>query len=191
MSQVYQVRLASSVTHTLSASDEMRHRVELTQILGQDEMREILKKSLEDAGWEEQEDGTYKKQGPSGEELVWDLDEGVVRATVEEEREVTTDVASTGYGESKGGAQRDAERSLERQKSRAEREVKRSEAEIERKITEQLEASEEKRMRELNGVVQRVYSEALKRKAEQLGTVVSVEENQAGDDYELVIKINN
>jgi hypothetical protein len=191
MSQVYQVQLESSVTHTVSASDEMTHKVELTQILGQEEMREILEKTLQEQGWEKQDDGTYAKTGPSGEELVWDLEENTVTAKIEDERDVTADISVRGRGGSRQGARQNAERQVEQQRARAEREAVKAEAEIEKRITEQLEQSEEKRMRELNGVVKRVYSEALKRKAETLGTVVSVDEHETADDYELVIKIEN
>jgi len=191
MSQVYQIRLASNVTQTLRATDRMRHRVELTDILDEKQMKDLLREVLKEEGWTEGEGGkTFTKEGPNGEKLVWDLEKDEVSATVEREREVSTDVAATGYGESQNEARADAQRALERQRARAEGHFAESEQALEQEITEALEASESDRLRDLNGVLQRVYSEALKRKAQQLGTVMSVQESQNGDDYELVIHIS-
>lgn len=190
MSQVYQVRLSSCITHTLRAFDRMKHRVELTDILDEDTMNDILREVLKAEGWDEGEDGTFTKKGPNGEDLVWDLEAGEVNATIKVEKEVAADLASTGYGESDAQAKADAQRAIERQKERAKGQFDQSESELSREVTESLSASEQERLRELNRVLQRVYSEALKRRAEELGAVVSVDEQQVGDDYELVIRIS-
>ena len=61
---------------------------------------------------------------------------------------------------------------------------------VQRRVTQQLAEGEGARLEEMNQVLQGVYSEALKRKARQMGEVVSQHEgtNEAGE-YELVIKI--
>ena len=48
MSQVYQIRLTGNVTQSICASDRMRHRVELIDILTVQEMREILGEVLKE-----------------------------------------------------------------------------------------------------------------------------------------------
>lgn len=189
MSQIYKVQLSNSIVRTIHASDEMRHRVELTPILDEAAMRELLKQSLIDNGWQETEDGKLTKQGPSGETLVWDLESNEVIAGVEVEKDVSAEVSATGWGESDASARRDAQRSINRQAARAEAEIDETRQSVQRQIGDSLESGEQQRQEELNRVLQRVYSEALKKKAEQLGTVVSVDENDQGDDYELVIKI--
>jgi hypothetical protein len=191
MSQVYQVRLTSNVTHTLRASDNMRHRVELTDILTVPEMNDILAATLRERGWRDLDgDGKrFEQTGPSGERLVWDLAEGHVTATIERERLVEVEVAAKGFGESNSQAEAAARQALEKQRAIAEGEVAVGEQAMGREVTAELEASEQARVRHINEVLQRVYTEALKRKAQQLGTVVSVHEQRAGDDFELVIHI--
>lgn len=189
MSQIYKVQLSNSIVRTIHASDEMRHRVELTPILDEAAMRELLKRALLAEGWQETEDGKLTRQGPSGETLIWDLETNEVVAGVEVEKEVAAEVSATGWGESDASARRDAQRSINRQTARAEAEIDETRTSAQREVGKLLEAGEQERQEVLNRVLQRVYADALKRKAQQLGTVVSVDENDTGDDYELVIKI--
>lgn len=191
MSQVYQVRLTSNVTQTVRASDNMRHRVELTDILTVPEMHDLLTHALRERGWRDLDgDGKrFEQTGPSGERLVWDLSEGHVTATIERERQVEVEVAAQGFGESNAQAQEAARKALEQQRSRAQGHIAVSEQAMNREVSAELEASEQARIRHINEVLQRVYTDALKRKAHQLGTVVSVQEQRTGDDFELVIHI--
>jgi hypothetical protein len=191
MSQVYQVRLTGNVTQTVRASDNMRHRVELTDILTEPEMHDLLVTTLRERGWRDVHgDGKrFEHDGPSGEHLVWDLSDGHVTATIERERHVEVEIAAQGYGESNDQAQKSAQAALEQQRSRAQGQLSVSEQEMTREVSAELEASEQARVRHINEVLQRVYTDALKRKAQQLGTVVSVHEQRSGDDFELVIHI--
>lgn len=190
MSQIYQVQLTSSLVRTVHASDEMRHRVEITPILNEESMQDLLREALEEEGWNEEEDGTWTKEGPRGETLIWDVEGAEVRALVEVEKEVGAELAATGFGESDEQARADAERSLRRQEQRVESDIAETRTQLEKNIGSDLEEGEAERRRELNRVIQRVYGESLKRKAEELGTVMSVEESEEGDDYELVIRVS-
>jgi len=189
MSQVYQITLTSGITRTIHASDQMTHRIELTPILGEPQMKDVVRASLKERGWEEQEDGTFHKTGDDGETLIWDLEAGQVVAIVEVEKEVSADLSAKGTGGSDEAARRSAERSLNRQTARVEHDIAETETELARETAQTLKDSAKRRERELNDVLQGIYAEALKEKAKELGTVLSIDEHRDGDDYELVIKI--
>jgi len=189
MSQVYQVRLTSSISRTLRASDRMRHRVELSDILDEAQMKDILREVLREAGWEEKEDGKFETKGPNGETLVWDLDSNEVTATLEDERDVSADLDVTGRAGSQANARQAARNRLRQSEAQAEGQFSEAEVELGQQISEQLEQTEGERRKGLNKVLQKVYTEALKRKAEELGSVVEVNESENGDEYELTIQV--
>jgi hypothetical protein len=190
MSQVYRIRLNATVTDTIKGKDHMIHRVELTKVLSEEEMKDLLRKILDKEGWEKGEDGHYHKTGEGGEELTWNVEEGVVTASLEEEREVSINVDSSGSsGGSLKAAKDNAKSQLEAEKSAARAKIAAHQKDVDAKIAEKLERSESSRVKDLNKVIQKVYTEALKRKATQLGTVSELDENTEGDEYELTIHI--
>ncbi len=190
MSKVYQIRLGSSIEDTIHARDEVRHRVELTPILDAESMDEVLGAALVAEGWTEHEDGVFQQIGPGGEVFVWDIEGAVVTATVEVKRDVEADLSATGWGDSAAQARQDATSALARQRALVEADVRETEASLEGQLSAALVAGDDARQQVLNRVIQRVYGEALKRKAAHMGTVLSVEERQDGDEYELVIRLS-
>ena len=51
MSQCFQVQLKESVSRRVYQDDSVSYPIELTEILPQEEMKEILRGVLKDAGW--------------------------------------------------------------------------------------------------------------------------------------------
>lgn len=190
MSRAYWVKLTSAVSETIDASDKAVHKIDLESVIPEDEMEDILKGALERNGWEDSGDGTYTKTGDDGVTLTWNLEDMTVEATVRQEQQVTRDVQVEGRGYDQGTARREAERLL-KQREQAARDAIGAESEkLQRELAKQLGDNEQERMREINGVLQETYAEALKRKARRLGNVTSVQESSDGDEYSLTITIS-
>lgn len=189
MSQTYECKLGESVSHTIEAENEVRHRISMTKILSEDEMKNILKDTLQKEGWEEQEDGTYQTTGEDGETLTWDLEESEVTARLEETKEVGATISVVGSGYCERSAANDAQRQIESERQRVEAKALDRQRDIEEDMAKTLEDGEEKRKHKLNDIISQVYGEAVKKKAASLGTVMSVQENNSESKYDLVIRV--
>jgi len=188
MSQVYQVRLEGNVTKTIHIDDVMTHKVELTDILTSEEMKTILKQELLKQGWKQEGDNTFVKN-EDGEKVVWDLETGEVKAKMEKEKRVSIDLEVTGSAGSRGNAHENAERALKQKENDAQGRISEIEQKELESIAAKLQENEQGRIRKINGVLSRVYTEALKQKAATLGSVTSVEEGQSGDDHQVLIRV--
>ena len=82
MSQTYRLKLKSSVKKTICAEDSMSYPLELTEIIPEEDMKQLFEKSLESTGFEKQDDGTWKMELENGEVLVVDTEEMVMTVTV-------------------------------------------------------------------------------------------------------------
>lgn len=190
MSRCYRVSLAESITKTISASDEVTHQVELLKgILSKEDMDNILKDVLKEEGWVESEEGTFTLESEEGEHLVWDLEESKVTASIEEDKEVQKDIVVTGGGENNSQAKKDAQKNLEREKTRMDIETEEVQQRLRKKITEKLSQNEESRKKKLNRVIRKTYEKALEKKAGLMGTVQSIDQGQNGDEHTIIIRV--
>jgi hypothetical protein len=188
MSQVYQVRLEGNVTRSIHVNDCMTHRVELTDILTTEEMKTTLKQELLKSGWKQEGDTTFVKV-EDGENLVWDLESGEVKAKIGKEKQVSIDVDVVGSSGSKRNAHENAERALAHKKEEAQGTIDEMQQKELEKVANQLQSNEKERVKKINGVLSRVYTQAIKQKAGQLGSITSVEEGQSGDIQQVLIRV--
>ncbi|MBH25653.1 MAG: hypothetical protein CMH57_14620 [Myxococcales bacterium] len=191
MSRAYWVKLSSSVSETVNAHDKAIHKIDLDTVVPEGEMNEILKGALEEGGWEKSDgkDNTYEKD-VEGVRLSWDLDEMTVEAQVEGSETVSRDIAVEGRGYDRGTARREAERMLQQEEDSARDAIQAETDRLQRELSKQLDENEQKRVREINGVLQRTYAEGLKRKAGRMGNVTSINESTNPDgEYQLTITI--
>ena len=191
MSQCYHICLKESVTRRVDASDSISYPLELTQILPDADLREILRGVLENDSWIETSPNVFTKTGSAGEDISISLEEMCATATLHEESEVTTEVEAEGYAESWKRARRDAAETLRERTTAVGDQIEESgEKELQKRVTDKLSESEEERSLTLNSVLQQVYAEALKRKAGQLGDILEIAESKGeGGEYELVIRV--
>lgn len=194
MSQTYVIKVSASVQEQVSAKDKRTKRLVLTEIVPCDEQRDVVRERLEARGFAEDpgdKDVLTRKKGQVVERV--DLKDLTVEATVELEksleRERTVVVRGDRDMENPDERRSREQRNLEKQLAITDEERAKAEQTLQREIAEVLDDTEEERNRELNDVVREVYAEGLKRKAGRLGTITEMREGQAGDDYELVIKI--
>ncbi len=192
MSQMYRVRLASSVRHTVQAGDSVAYPLKLTGILPEEELLDLLRQALLRRGFAAGEENPQllTGQGSAGERIVVDLDAMTVTASLDEEAEIATEVEVVGVAGTKGQAAEQARSDLEEHRRQAANRLEREGRLVQKDLTRRLADSDEERQRQLHEVLQEVYAEALKRKAGELGDVMEVREGTSPDgQYELVIKV--
>lgn len=190
MSQCYRVQLQASISRTVEAEDSVSYPLELTALLPEPEMRDLLASALAQQGWTA--DGRiFRRTGPSGEALELDLDTMTLTARLARQSEVVTDVEAVGRAESQTHAEQEARRLLqERGEAAGQGIAEAGKRTLQREVSAALAAGEDARRAELHGVLQQVYAEALKRKAGQLGNVMEVQEGtDAEGNYELSIRV--
>jgi len=194
MSQCYRVQLQESISRRVDGSDSISYPIELTEILPADEMKDILRGVLTEAGWEADKDNPdqFTITGTEGEIITIDLEEMEVTAELTDEKEVSTEVtAGARSGRSQGHAEHLAKSELQQKAEAAGDSIEESaRRELRQQLRDKLAKSEDERMRTLNEVLQRVYAESLKRKAGQLGDIMEVQESTDDDNYELVIRVS-
>jgi hypothetical protein len=178
MSRGYRIRVPTPRTvhrasSTVSGTDELCVDVGLLPILGEAEMRELLRAELTAQGWVRTSGGGLKS----------DLGKGLTAELSPDGEQITVSTTSTREFQATGTSQADAERSAASQAAA-------SKAAVERQSTVRLAKAESDVRATLEQAVQRVYIEALGRKARQLGEVQSVQHGTAADGtVEVTIKI--
>ena len=191
MSQCYRVQLKASVSTTVDVSDKSVNRLELTEILPEEEMKEILKDLLKADGFEEGSNNRLSKKGEEGETIVYDLDKMEVTASLEESKVLSTEVTGSGSAwDDRTAARINAQQNLEKAKENAEYDLESQKDDLQVELTQKLKASEADRVKDIHEYLQQVYAESLKRKARQLGDVMEIHESKDQDNYELVIKVS-
>ena len=191
MSQLYKIRLKDSVSRIITASDCVDYPIELTEVLPEEEMIDILKGVLKEKGFEQIEENIFVKEGSVGEKITVNLEDMKVTAELESAKEVIKEVEIDTHidADSKREASWHGQEMLKRQKERASRELENAERHVQKELTGQLLESEEERLQELNTIMQEVYAESLKRKAGSLGEVTSLNESMENGEYRLDITV--
>ena len=178
MSRAYRITVKETLTRELKGADEICTQLDLLEILPPEQMAQLLKDELKDRGFAEQEDGRMTRaDGP----LTVTVDpcngEVSVRSEVAEGVNLEAKREATGFDDLGPGVSGIRERVREQLKQDLER---RAEKEIERlqtEATETLERHLEELQPELAKVVNKVTRDALKQKAQQLGTVKEIAED--------------
>jgi len=171
MSRAYRVRWVKA-SRSVVAGDRLKMSVDLLDVLPQADMASLLRGELVADGWTRQADGSYLVEhdgvqvrlGKDGKELV---------LGVEEERNVTASAIS----------ERDAER-------QADAAARGAQERLRGEVAERLARAEPTVRERFGQALQRTYVEALRRKAQSLGEVESMQEHRREDgEVEIVIKV--
>lgn len=188
MSQSYHCQLQESVTLSASFGDKVTHSLNLTEILPREEMVELLRQQLIGLGFSE--DGDRLTLTSDGTTTEVDLD--AMEATVSRsgEKQLSATATSTGRGYTRSTAQRSAKDGLSVAVQRTREQLSAEKQRIQREETAAVERTDAEVKEVLHLALQQVYTESLKRKASQLGDVLSVQEStSASGEYELIIQI--
>ncbi|MBA2664496.1 MAG: hypothetical protein H0U74_19570 [Bradymonadaceae bacterium] len=180
MSYGYQISLR--IQERIVTSDEIRHKLELRDILAREQMVRLLVEALVDVGFARADQNTLVRDDGQGLLSSVDLATLEVTTSTDHERVIDVEVSRSVRTENNNAAE--AGRVLRAEVMADERLA------ANRDLIQRLEAGECARVEELNRVLERVYSKALKTRAAQLGDVVEMHEGTNADgQYELVIKI--
>lgn len=174
MSRGYRIAVPLQVARgTVTASDELCIDLDVLPILSDEEMRSLIRQSLKEKGWKDGKDGEMTKALGDGATAVLDKDGKTVTVRLETTREV----------QGSGQTDQEAKASLAARSMEVEKEAK-------QKATQQLARAEPALRGELDDAVQKVYIEALKQKAAQMGQVESTQETRGTDgSMEITIKV--
>ncbi len=190
MSRAYRITVKESETREIRGEDEICTTLELLEVLPANQMADLLKAELAAAGFEEQDDGAMgRKDGKltvtvdpcSGEVSV--KSEATETVTIEAKRD------TTGYddvGPSQTSARDRVQAELKKDiDKKADREADR----LQTQATEALEKHLDELQPELGRIVNKVTRDALKQKAQQLGTVTEIAEDAASGSLTIKIEV--
>lgn len=184
MSRGYRIRMGASAwrpvptvrdaTTQVERSDAFDMDVGMLEILPEAEMVALLRQRLAEDGWSEGQDGSGSMQRRFGAVTVTLSPDG---------RTLTAKATANREVKVRGASEADAAGKLAQASQRAERELA-------QEATRQLGAVEAEIRAGLQAALQKVYVEALQRKAAAMGEVESVHEGRGADgELELTIKV--
>ena len=178
MSRAYRISVKESDTRVLKAGDEISTQLELLEILPPEDMATLLREELEKRGFVEQPDGTLVRTDGTVTVAV-DPCSGEVTVKAEAEETVSQDVERHGSGFNDIGPSQDALREHVREKLKRDLDEKfgQEHSRLQTKATEQLERHLADIQPEISQVVNQVTRDALKQKAQQMGTVKEIAED--------------
>lgn len=190
MSRAYRIQVEETLRRVVKGSDHVSTSLELLELLPKEQMAQLLSEELKAKGFEEK--GGLLVRCQDGVTITVDPKTGNVKASAELSEELELKKTGSGYGDEDWGqiGKLEAEKRL-RESTRAELEQEAGEEEkkLTQKATEQLEGALRGLQGELDGVVNRVTAEALKRKAAQLGEIKSLTEDADSGSMTIVLEV--
>lgn len=161
-----------TVRTTINAGDKVEIDVELLGIIAEGDMNSLLQQQLESDGWKRQSDGTMVLE-KDGVRASLDKDCKKITVTLEKQRKVTA----------RGISDQEAKKALEGVASQTEEALK-------RELVKELSKVEGDIREGVDKAIQRVYVEALKKKAASIGTIEGMQESRREDgEYEITIRV--
>jgi hypothetical protein len=179
MSRAYQIRVAESLTRHVRVDDGIQTRLDLIGILGPDRTAALLADELRARDFTV-EDGVARREVEPGIVIEVDTRDGTVhvRATAEAELSLSQERVVRSYQPAGGEVEADARDKLRQELAR---DLVKQGEDIERALSERLDRVLAEVKPELDAVTDAVTRAALKERAGQLGEVVEVSENEAGE----------
>lgn len=188
MSRAYRITVKESTSRELKGSDEISTQLEVLEILPPAQMGELLKKELKDRGFNENEDGTLsRREGNVTIKVDPKTCEVSVKADVEEEVSIQVQRETFGYDDVGPGQKELRERVKKQLDEDIEKKAAKETERLQGRATQELEKKLCDLQPELSDVVNKVTREALKQKAQQLGNVKEVAEDE--ETGSLTIKV--
>ncbi|MCI0700516.1 MAG: hypothetical protein L0241_05485 [Planctomycetia bacterium] len=188
MSRAYRITVKESETRHLKAGDEICTQLEILEILPPEDMATLLKEELKKRGFEEQDDGTMtRKDG----DLTVTIDPCSGEVSVKAETEATVSQEAkreaTGFNDVGPNEKSLRDRVKDQLKQDLDKKFDSEQSKLQTKATEELEKHLQELQPEISQVVNQVTRDALKQKAQQMGTVKEVSED--AESGSLTIKV--
>ena len=188
MSRAYRITVKESDTRHLKAGDEICTQLEILEILPPEDMAILLKNELANRGFAEQEDGTMtRKDG----DLTVTVDPCSGQVTVKAETEETVSQEAkrdaTGFNDVGPNESNLRDRVRDQLRQDLDKKFEQSQSQLQTRATEKLEKHLQEIQPEVSQIVNQVTRDALKQKAQQMGTVTEISED--AESGSLTIKV--
>jgi hypothetical protein len=178
MSRAYRVTVRESVTREVRGSDEIATRLELLDILPPEAMAGLLRESLKQKGFAENQDGTLSRKDGDVTVTVDPCDgEVTVKSVASEEVTVKGERDATGWDDAGPSSDQGQSKTREQLRKDLEQRIGKEAERLQQEATAALEKHLHDLQPELGQVVNEVTREALKQKAAQLGTITDIAED--------------
>lgn len=178
MSRAYRITVKESETRHLKAGDEICTELEILEILPPEDMATLLREELKKRGFKEQEDGTLvRKDGNVTVRIDPCNGEVTVKADTAEQVDLEAKRDATGFNDVGPNENSLRDRIKEQLKQDLDKKFEQEQGRLQTRATEELEKHLQDIQPEISQVVNQVTRDALKQKAQQLGTVKEVAED--------------
>lgn len=190
MSRAYRISVKEAETRRLKAGDEIGTTLELLDILPPEDMATLLRKELKARGFDEQPDGRLTRTDGATTVTV-DPCSGAVTVTAESEATVEREAKrdATGFNDVGPTESNLRDRVRDQVKQDLEKKFGDDQAALQKQATETLERKLQELQPEISDVVNKVTRDALKEKAQQLGTVTEISEDDATGSLTIKIEV--
>jgi predicted transcriptional regulator len=188
MSRAYRITVKESESRNLKADDEICTELEILEILPPEDMATLLKEELKKRGFEEQDDGKMVKE-KEGCTVTIDPCSGEVSIKAETAETINQEAKreATGFNDVGPNEKSLREKVKEQLKQDLEKKFEQEQAKLQGKATDALEKHLQELQPEISEVVNQVTRDALKQKAQQMGTVKEISED--AESGSLTIKV--
>ena len=190
MSRAYRITVKESETREVRGEDEICTQLELLGVLPADQMAGLLRGELAANGFGEDADGGMSRTTGA---LTVTVDpcsgEVSVKATAAETVTIAAERAATGYDDVGPDSTTTRERVREQLKKDIDKKADRETERVQGRATEALERALDELQPELGRIVNKVTRDALKAKAQQLGTVTEIAEDAATGSLTIKIEV--
>ena len=188
MSRAYRITVKESESRNLKADDEICTQLEILEILPPEDMATLLKEELKKRGFEEQEDGKMVRKE---DDITVTVDPCSGEVTIKAEQEQTVNQEAkreaTGFNDVGPNEKSLREKTKDLLKQDLDKKFKAEQEKLQGKATEALEKHLQDLQPEISEVVNQVTRDALKQKAQQMGTVKEISED--AESGSLTIKV--
>ena len=188
MSRAYRITVKESETRNLKAGDEICTDLEILEILPPEDMATLLREELKKRGFEEQEDGTMvRKDGDVTVKVDPCTGEVSVKAETDETVSQEARRDATGFNDVGPSENTLRDRVKDQLKQDLDKKFEQEQSKLQTQATEELERRLTELQPEISEVVNKVTRDALKQKAQQMGTVKEISED--AETGSLTIKV--
>lgn len=179
MSRAYEIRVSESETRTVHVEDGCESKLELLPILPTERMGDLLGHELVKLGFKRDGDKCTRKD-KDGVEITVDLNTASVSVKLSKDAEVTetAEVIGRGYDDAPGDDKTDLKK---RAKKQAADKVSAKTESLRQAITKKLEKKVEDLKNELDGAVSETTVAALTERANTLGSIQEINQDEAGN----------
>jgi hypothetical protein len=188
MSRAYRVRVRETLRRVIRAEDHVGTMLELLEILPPEAMADLLRRELIGRGFVAEGESLVRRG--DGVTVAVDPASGSVTVRAEASEDVELEASGEGVAYEELRRKRELEEQL-REEARVDLERKAGQKadELRRGATDRLEAELLGLRAELDGVVNRVTAEALKRKAAQIGQIKEMTEDPRSGSLTIVLEV--